>query len=529
MRWTAVLLTVAFSLPNAVPQDPAAGANARIAAIARLPFDPQSPETPQRLRAGLADIDSRVRSAAARVAHVLSATSLVPDLRTALQKETDSHSARELAWAIADLDTTTASDDALKAALAMEALRASVVRGVVAGRGSRIVSIWSGLRDALEAAPLEVVHGLEDGLHDGPGNVLASFALRDGKERLYESLLSESRAGVEGAVAQSGLGAASSRIRSAAYLFLAERGVGPTAEDFAPKAAETTGERAALHLFEAASGRARTQTVAAIAGLLSSDPTAREDLRSRFERSNEIVRGLASDERDTLLKAVGVDADRIKEIRDRKFPPASPSRRFADGPSVIRTMSGYPRGMVSAILESTGCKGRTGSFDGVEAVFQAGGRARSLAPLKTAFSASGCGETSQILGGLSLASDGDARVVSILPERPEFLACFAQSEGDGDPIDMRGRNGAVEPKKTKTIAPIYPAAAAERSAQGIVILELKLGKSGCVSSIRVLRSVEAVLDLAAIDAVSGWRYEPTLLNGAAIPIVMTATVNFRRN
>jgi hypothetical protein len=39
------------------------------------------------------------------------------------------------------------------------------------------------------------------------------------------------------------------------------------------------------------------------------------------------------------------------------------------------------------------------------------------------------------------------------------------------------------------------------------------------------RSV-ALLDQAAVDAVRQWKFSPTLLNGVAVPIVMTVTVNF---
>lgn len=42
----------------------------------------------------------------------------------------------------------------------------------------------------------------------------------------------------------------------------------------------------------------------------------------------------------------------------------------------------------------------------------------------------------------------------------------------------------------------------------------------------VLRSVQLPLDLAALKAVSGWRFEPTLLDGEPVPVIMTVTVNF---
>jgi hypothetical protein len=31
----------------------------------------------------------------------------------------------------------------------------------------------------------------------------------------------------------------------------------------------------------------------------------------------------------------------------------------------------------------------------------------------------------------------------------------------------------------------------------------------------------------ALEAARKWRYEPTLLNGAPVPVILTATVNFR--
>ena len=61
--------------------------------------------------------------------------------------------------------------------------------------------------------------------------------------------------------------------------------------------------------------------------------------------------------------------------------------------------------------------------------------------------------------------------------------------------------------------------------QGVVILEATIGQDGNVRSARVLRG-QALLDQAAIEAVEQWQYAPTLLNGVAVPVIMTVTVNF---
>jgi protein TonB len=62
---------------------------------------------------------------------------------------------------------------------------------------------------------------------------------------------------------------------------------------------------------------------------------------------------------------------------------------------------------------------------------------------------------------------------------------------------------------------------------GIVILEATLTAEGAVSEIRVVSGHPLLTD-AAIHCVRQWRYEPTLLNGAPIAVILTARVHFDR-
>jgi len=82
------------------------------------------------------------------------------------------------------------------------------------------------------------------------------------------------------------------------------------------------------------------------------------------------------------------------------------------------------------------------------------------------------------------------------------------------------------PMKIKTVQPVYPEIARQAHVHGFVILEAVIDPQGNVTNVRVLRSI-ALLDQAAIDAVRQWKYEPTLLNGIPVPIVMTVTVGFK--
>jgi protein TonB len=82
-----------------------------------------------------------------------------------------------------------------------------------------------------------------------------------------------------------------------------------------------------------------------------------------------------------------------------------------------------------------------------------------------------------------------------------------------------------QPTQLKRVNPVYPAIAQSARVQGVVIIEAVIGQSGKVQEAKVLRSIP-LLDAAALDAVKQWEYTPTLLNGVAVPVIMTVTVNF---
>jgi TonB family protein len=78
------------------------------------------------------------------------------------------------------------------------------------------------------------------------------------------------------------------------------------------------------------------------------------------------------------------------------------------------------------------------------------------------------------------------------------------------------------------VSPIYPEHAKQNGLQGVVVLQAVIGINGNLLSIEPLsKSVDLELVQAARDAVSQWRYEPTLLNGHPVEAVTTITVNFR--
>jgi TonB family protein len=81
------------------------------------------------------------------------------------------------------------------------------------------------------------------------------------------------------------------------------------------------------------------------------------------------------------------------------------------------------------------------------------------------------------------------------------------------------------PTKVVNVRPVYPEVAEKARVQGVVICEVLVRPDGSVADARVLRSIP-LLDQAAVDAVRQWVFTPTLLNGNAVPVIMTVTVNF---
>jgi protein TonB len=82
------------------------------------------------------------------------------------------------------------------------------------------------------------------------------------------------------------------------------------------------------------------------------------------------------------------------------------------------------------------------------------------------------------------------------------------------------------PQLTNRVEPQYPEAARKARMEGVVILEAIITASGSVEDVKVLKSVNPLLDAAASRAVQQWRYRPATLNGRAVRVYLTVTVTF---
>jgi protein TonB len=79
---------------------------------------------------------------------------------------------------------------------------------------------------------------------------------------------------------------------------------------------------------------------------------------------------------------------------------------------------------------------------------------------------------------------------------------------------------------TQNVDPVYPDAAKASGQRGSVVLQVLIGRDGTVQDAKFLQG-SLVFARAAIDAVKQWRFKPYSMNGRAISVQSTITLNFK--
>jgi len=98
--------------------------------------------------------------------------------------------------------------------------------------------------------------------------------------------------------------------------------------------------------------------------------------------------------------------------------------------------------------------------------------------------------------------------------------------GTGDkPVRVGG--DVLAPTRVSTVDPVYTEVARKARIEGIVIIEAIIDRNGNVTDARILKPLPFGLDQEALRAVRQWKFKPGTLNGTAVPVIYTLTVNFR--
>jgi TonB family protein len=107
---------------------------------------------------------------------------------------------------------------------------------------------------------------------------------------------------------------------------------------------------------------------------------------------------------------------------------------------------------------------------------------------------------------------------------PALVTVVFYFDADTGRVDEMHRVPSLgpQPKKTKTVPPVYPASQ-QAGRTGQVVIEAVVNRAGQVIDTRVVRGTRG-FESAARDAVRQWEYAPLVIDGAVVPFVVTVTV-----
>jgi TonB family protein len=464
--------------------------------VALLVEHASDPAVPPRWSQALRDPRAAVRAAAARGIYASARRALAADLTEALKAETDTTAAREEMRALVSLGGPATVQTALDAAgrlgndysMALAATghdAATLTRvGVIALRG-RNAALWKQALAAALASRSEVDLGV------------VNAALTSDEPTLRRTALW--------------------------YLVLSQRRIESPPEARSEAVGTDESTAFAVELLNRLRGRPAVEREQWTAGLAD---RARLDLPLGVVNARALVRILTPAERESLRLRVAGDKNWPEPPKGAETPMADRVPPEAS----LSAIGNLPPGLAIDTFRAAGCNfGNGQGWIAANVEYREDRLPQKVAVWLTL--SGGCLEAARALFVLALPpyrewSPKDQVVVIALD--PKVLECGTELDPRRSaPLPLGVGSRITEPRKLSDVKPVYPHAAKEKGIQGTVILEATITPSGCIGELRVLKSVDPSLDLAALLAVLRWRYTPTLLDGVPVPVIMTITVNFR--
>jgi len=123
----------------------------------------------------------------------------------------------------------------------------------------------------------------------------------------------------------------------------------------------------------------------------------------------------------------------------------------------------------------------------------------------------------------------DARRTETIPppkEKPKTLETpIPEKEEPVRPAPAPKAGPTRLPRLLRQVDPVYPAAALAARIEGDVKIAVTIGFTGKVETARIIKSIPK-LDMAALNAVSKWEFEPGLYEGVPIQATLETTIHF---
>jgi TonB family protein len=491
-----------------------------------------------RLSEMLRDTRPLNRALAARLVRVLEARALVTPLAAALETETDRTAGAEMATTLGALTSGDANEVLLAAAARFSGdLDGALLRGL-------------GQQASVPAALLRRLGGLKQGTEEwraffewslgrGPSPLddAAEAVLAGGNAAAWTGLLSLASATdrtLATALLDRALVSPDESLREATFWYLLRRARTNSVDySWLARATETSPEargegdpmqRLAHELLRRAAGLPPRDQAERLA-------TMTRQQAGRLPGDASILRRLSPEERRACGKVSRDDPDWFDGILKRA-PKDDDQPQKPGAPRWMGTPLDLLPELAEEAMAAGGCRIDGTPWALLEVRHDADGRRQGFAIVVPKDVPSAC---EPVIRGLLLSTlvpprarpePGETHLV-LMPLEPAYFACIAERSPSPRP-PVRPQAGRIaEPKKIRNVAPTYPLDMREKRIQGTVVLESVISTQGCISSTEVVRSVDPYLDVAALRAVSQWRYTPTLLDGVPVPVIMTITVNFK--
>jgi TonB family protein len=128
-----------------------------------------------------------------------------------------------------------------------------------------------------------------------------------------------------------------------------------------------------------------------------------------------------------------------------------------------------------------------------------------------------------IPGSSAIPSSLKSQIASMIPEASGAKPVEAAMSSI-EPVNLP--ESTARDLLTEKVDPAYPDAARAGGQRGSVVLQVLIGRDGGVQDAKFLQG-SLVFARAAIDAVKQWRFKPFSLNGRAVSVQSSITLNFR--
>ena len=501
----------------------------------------------ERLQAALKSARPETRAAAARVAHVAYAKSLVPALRVGLATESVAEVAREQIRALAALDG--AADSAVLREFAKPfggRLDAVLLEALARTRGPEAIPViasdeWS------DTVPIELrAELLLIAARGDEARVRAAFEpLLGGSDALavWNALLRPPYRGRELPIVVMllGLRSPNPEIAALAAWETARRnltkGASPEllSRQWEPPEAADPETAFAFEVLSRSLGLARQGHPAWLASLETRERSLGDDLHP----PNPMLILFDADEREALRRRhIRRNPTHKTELpRWDSSPPATASETDP-APPIMSALSNLPRGVVADALAVANCKPKKKDvFGAAQVQYNVEGRPLRVSAIETDANAR-CESAATSLFMMTLSSRKHLWAGN--RSRPQILLAFAGADcmdeldesdvraarSEADPQPLRLEDNVQPPRLVRKVEPSYPMTSRYEGREGIVILEAVISRNGCVRQIETLKGLDPVLDYSAARAVSQWRYQPASLDGKPVDVYLTVTVTY---